>query len=156
MDAKHALAWAAAAAIGCSSSGAPTGDPSENPTNLPPANGGAKSSDPSPTGGDPGASDAGTTVQDCIAACEAKYPGGANLGRAIDACWSQSCPVVCNGIGEGSSYGPTSGSCKTDVKTPSAACSTCTAQHCCAAWDACYSDDDCIALNACSIACWEK
>lgn len=142
--------------VGCSSEGGGTGHPSGESAVLPSSPGGASSGATATGGGsgpDPG--DASRTVQDCIDACEAKYPDGAVLGRAIDACWKQSCPVVCNGIGEGSAQGPTSGSCKTDVKTPSAACSTCTVQHCCAAWDACYTDLDCIALNACSIACYK-
>jgi hypothetical protein len=54
----------------------------------------------------------------------------------------------------GKLYGPTRGSCRTDVKTPDAACSTCTAQKCCAAWDACFGDTECLALNQCSVACY--
>jgi hypothetical protein len=45
------------------------------------------------------------------------------------------------------------GSCKNEVDTPSAACSQCTVDACCAEWDACFGDAECTALNACAVAC---
>jgi hypothetical protein len=41
------------------------------------------------------------------------------------------------------------------VTTPSSDCSQCTVDKCCNAWDACFNDTDCSALNACSIACYK-
>ena len=145
------------------------GDPSPQPTNVPslpnqqPApnggQGGGSTESGTATGGSSGSTTGGSTdntVADCIAACEAKYPAAAVKGHAIDQCWSQSCSTTCDGIGTGGEFGPSAGSCQTEVKTPSAACSTCTVQHCCSVWDACFSDADCVALNKCSIACYSK
>lgn len=148
------LACAGGWIVGCSAS---TDDPQE-----PPPSGTLLPSTPAPSQG--GSSNGGTptsttsaqgpggSVETCIAACEAKYPKGAKLGQAIDACWAKSCPA-CQNMEGTDLQTPTSGSCKNEVATPSAACSTCTARSCCTAWDACFSDAECTALNACSIAC---
>jgi len=159
MDAKPFLATLVALTIGCSSTSSEPHPQTSTPTTLPSEPG--DSGTPAPSTSDAGAeasdaaadaNDAGISVAECVKACEAKHPTGADLGRAIDACWAASC-AVCNGIGTGHLEGPTTGTCATAVKTPSAACSTCTVQLCCAAWDACFTDADCVALNACSNAC---
>ncbi|MDB4937848.1 MAG: hypothetical protein JWP87_4820 [Labilithrix sp.] len=95
------------------------------------------------------------TVQTCISACEAKYPKGAQIGKGIDQCWSKSCPKECSDIGTGTVFSPKNGSCQNPVSTPSAACSQCTVNRCCSAWDACFDDTQCSALNSCSIACYK-
>jgi len=69
--------------------------------------------------------------------------------------WSKSCSVECNDLGAGMQFPPAHGSCKNVVETPGAACSQCTVDHCCAAWDACFDNADCTALNKCSIACYK-
>jgi hypothetical protein len=94
-------------------------------------------------------------VQACVSACEAKYPKGALIGKGIDQCWAKSCPSECNDIGAGQAVGPRSGSCQNPVSTPSASCSQCTVNRCCTAWDACFNDAQCAALNTCSIACYK-
>lgn len=99
------------------------------------------------SGGDP--------VAACISACEAKYPAGTTLGKGIDACWAKNCSKECNNIGTGAPKGPKTGTCGHEVSTPSADCSQCTVDHCCAAWDACFGDAQCSALNTCSIACYK-
>lgn len=101
------------------------------------------------------ASASGDPVAACISACEAKHPKGAQIGKAIDTCWSKSCPTECNGIGTGAAKSPAHGSCRNPVSTPSADCSQCTVDSCCSAWDACFDDADCSALNTCSIACYK-
>jgi hypothetical protein len=157
----RATAWVvvlgSAGWIGGCSGGDPTaGQPTQAPslTNAPPSGSGSAATSGT-SGTSQGASSPSSAISDCIAACEGKWPAAATLGRAIDQCWSQSCSSTCQGIGTGGALGPDHGSCKTDVKTPSAACSTCTVQHCCAVWDACFSNADCVALNACSIACYK-
>lgn len=142
---------------GCSGGDEGPESPPHEGAMLPAQPGGPSSSSSSgPTGTAPGtnAQSGGGTVQDCIAACEAKHPQGAKLGKAIDTCWASSC-TACLAMEDGALKPPTSGSCKTDVFTPSAACSTCTAQRCCSAWDACFGNADCVALNKCSVACYE-
>lgn len=77
------------------------------------------------------------------------------LGSAIDTCWSKSCSSECNGIGTGKNEEPDHGSCQNVVSTPAKDCSQCTVDHCCAAWDACFNDTDCTALNTCTNACYK-
>jgi hypothetical protein len=101
------------------------------------------------------ATSASDPVAACISACEAKYPKGVQLGKGIDTCWSKSCPTECNGIGTGAAKPAAHGSCQNPVSTPSADCSQCTVDECCTAWDACFDDADCTALNTCSIACYK-
>ena len=95
----------------------------------------------------------GSSTDQCIAACEAKYPKGAQLAKAIDTCWENKCDS-CLAMGKGTPTGPENGSCRTDVYTPSSACSQCTVESCCSAWDACFGNADCTALNKCTVACY--
>jgi hypothetical protein len=99
--------------------------------------------------------EAGDPIAACIAACEGKHPTGVQIGKGIDQCWARSCATPCNGIGQGQAKPPAMGNCKNPVKTPSADCSQCTVDKCCTAWDACFDNADCAALNACSIACYK-
>ncbi|MDB5212908.1 MAG: hypothetical protein JWO86_835 [Myxococcaceae bacterium] len=109
--------------------------------------------------GTSGTSGAGTsggqTFDQCISACEAQYPKGVALGDGIDQCWAKSCSTDCNALGAGMQFPAAHGMCKNLVETPGAACSQCTVDHCCAAWDACFDNADCTALNKCSIACYK-
>jgi hypothetical protein len=142
---------------GCSGGDPTSGQPTTAPSlpNEPVTSGGGTTTSGSNGGTSSSSSGGSPSVDACISACEAQHPTAAAKGRAIDQCWAQSCSTSCDGIGTGQDFGPTKGSCQTDVKTPSAECSTCTVQHCCTAWDACFSDADCVALNACSVACYK-
>lgn len=142
--------------VGCSGGGG--GDPEVPPNGglmLPsaPAPGASSTTNEASTSSSSSSSTGGGSSADaCVAKCEAKYPKGAQLARAIDTCWSNSCDA-CLAMGKGAPQGPESGSCKTDVYTPSAACSQCTVESCCSTWDACFSNAECKALNACAVAC---
>jgi hypothetical protein len=122
------------------------------PDSLGTGDGGTPSSSGSTNGANGGGGD---PLAACISACETKYPNGTQLGGGIDACWSKSCATECIGIGTGQIRPPGRGSCTNPVSTPSAACSQCTVDHCCTPWDACFGDDQCSALNKCSIACYK-
>jgi hypothetical protein len=50
---------------------------------------------------------------------------------------------------------PANGNCQNPVFTPNADCSQCTVDVCCDAWDGCFGDAECQALNACADACWK-
>jgi hypothetical protein len=116
-------------------------DPAPTPSDLPASR-------------DAGAADARTAkdVAACVAACEAKYPGGTDKSKMIDQCWADHCSA-CQTMKPGSFYTPTSGACQAGVYTWSADCSQCTTDWCCWAWDMCFSDAECKALNACTVAC---
>lgn len=127
------------------------GDPADATASTP-----ADSSTPTDSGSP---SDSGPKdLASCVAACEAAHVSGKKLGSAIDACWTSKCSPACTDdlAVDGGVFAPDTdaSACQTDVKTPSAACSDCTAANCCAAWDACFSNADCIALNDCSVACY--
>ena len=106
------------------------------------------------SGADGGTSGTTGTLATCISACEARFPKGAQLGKGIDACWMRSCNE-CDGIAVGQPKPPKNGTCKNPVSTPNANCSQCTVDECCTAWDACFDNTDCAALNTCSIACYK-
>jgi len=81
---------------------------------------------------------------------------GKMLGAQIDACWQQSCSAQCNDLPvTGKDQGPASGNCQQPVLTPAEICSQCTVDHCCAVWNACFGNNDCVALNQCSVACYK-
>ena len=101
------------------------------------------------------------TLATCLVACEKAHPTGKTLGDAIDACWLEKCSPACTHdmhVNNGNTYSPAldAGSCATDVKTPAQGCSNCTVQSCCGAWDACFTNGDCKALNTCAIDCYSK
>lgn len=95
------------------------------------------------------------TYEGCVAACEAKYPAGVLKGKKIDDCWIASCPA-CQNMPPGQLQPPANGTCQNGVATPAAACSQCTVDKCCAAWDGCFGDAECKALNTCVVACDAK
>jgi hypothetical protein len=139
------IALASGWIAGCSGDDPAEGQPSTPPSEL--------TSEPMPPS-HPASGSAGTSVAACVSACEAKYPKAAAKSRAIDSCWSDHCDA-CTSMPESKAlFSPQAASCTTEVETPSAACSECTAQSCCAEWDACFGDADCLALNACSVACY--
>lgn len=121
-----------------------------------------------------GGGDAGgePTRDECIAACESKHAAGLAKDKAIDTCWSQSCKGPCidgNGMfdagipdagddaGDAAAAGDGgAGQCKNGVETGDDACNDCTSAFCCGAWDGCFDDQDCAALNECRSACPEQ
>ena len=139
---------------GTSSTASSSGSPGTSSSGTSASNGGTTSSGASGTSGTSGTS-GGQTFDQCISACEAKYPKGVAIGKGIDECWAKSCSTDCNGLGAGMQFPPAHGMCKNVVETPGAACSQCTVDHCCTAWDACFDNADCSALNQCSIACYK-
>jgi hypothetical protein len=142
---------------GISSTTSSSGTPGTSSSGTSASNGGTTSSGASGTSGSSGTSgtSGGQTFDQCISACEAKYPKGVAIGKGIDQCWAKSCSTDCNGLGAGMQFPPAHGTCKNVVETPGAACSQCTVDHCCTAWDACFDNADCSALNQCSIACYK-
>jgi hypothetical protein len=145
---------------GSSSTASSSGTSGTSSSGTSASNGGTTSSGASGTSGSSGASgtggsSGGQTFDQCISACEAKYPKGVAIGKGIDQCWAKSCSTDCNGLGAGMQFPPAHGMCKNVVETPGAACSQCTVDHCCTAWDACFDNADCSALNQCSIACYK-
>lgn len=157
------LACSVAALAGCSGDSLPSGssgDPTTSSSGATSSSSGTATSGTAgstSSAGSSGASGAsgGDPIAACISSCEAQHPKGAQIGKGIDQCWSNSCPTQCNGIGAGKQKPPAHGSCKNPVTTPSADCSQCTVDKCCKAWNACFDDADCSALNACSIACYK-
>ena len=107
----------------------------------------------------PVSNDAGTPVTqgECLSLCRTNHPVGAVKADAIDACWAKSCNPACTvGDPNGKTYKPDAvgTACKSDLLTPTVACSNCTQANCCDAWDGCFGNDDCVALNDCSLNCW--
>jgi hypothetical protein len=101
--------------------------------------------------------DAGLTVEECLQACETKHAVGLAKDQAIDQCWETKCSGPCiddtefdAGAAGGDGGAPM---CKEEVLTATDSCDLCTQTYCCAAWDACFQDDDCVALNTCRNAC---
>jgi hypothetical protein len=117
-----------------------------------------------PTASDAGEGGAGSAAADggpaqkdvaaCLAACEAKYPNSAIKAKAIDQCWADNC-AACQNMANAPLQSPINGDCQNPVYTPSEDCSQCTADACCAAWDDCFGDAECQALNACANTCWK-
>lgn len=161
-----------AALSACSGSSSPTGGEgsSSGASGSLGSSSGSSGSSSGSTGssGSSGSSGAGTSsgstggttsggadpIAACITACETQHPKGAQIGKGIDTCWANKCSKECTGIGAGQTKPPANGTCNNPVATPSAACSQCTVDSCCKAWDACFDDADCSALNTCSIACY--
>ena len=95
----------------------------------------------------------------CLNECRLAHVDGAKLADAIDACWVAKCDPACTtGVPDGTVHKPAAGllsvACVSEVLTPSEACSSCTQNNCCAAWDGFYSNADGAALNECSLPCW--
>lgn len=104
---------------------------------------------------------AATNQATCIAYCEADFPAGHVKGQAIDTCWKASCDPSCTHMPDrlpgGQVTGPTAAStnrCVQQVLTPSPSCSDCNSTFCCAEWDGCFGDTECVALNQCAIKCF--
>jgi hypothetical protein len=125
------------------------------PSGSPIPDGGQPRGDASING--PGEDGGATTGEACISACEAQYPSAAQRGQVIDTCIVENCDAPCNNADpDGQLHEPTTGSCNNVVRTPSASCSQCVVEKCCAAWDACFDGTDCKALNTCTDACTGK
>jgi len=102
-------------------------------------------------------------VQSCLDTCTSKHPVGVKLAADIDTCWNAHCKNQCELAGDpsGKVYGPDAsvndgGTCQTQVLTPFESCSECTVTFCCTPWDKAFTNDDALALNECTNACWGK
>lgn len=104
---------------------------------------------------DAGAPTPPTTLDACIAQCESQHATGARVSADIDTCWADNC-VECQNMPPGPIVGTGGADCKQPVWTPSQACSQCTVRACCENWDACFGNNDCKALAACSDACFKN
>jgi hypothetical protein len=144
----------------CSSSDSPSGDA---PDAAPDAR---KEAGPPVDSGDGEGEDAGLTIDECYAKCEADHPSGLVLDRKIDDCWEANCAGPCvdgtsgfdagsTDAGDGGEAGADAGPpmCQNDVETDDTSCNACTQTFCCESWDGCFNDDDCAALNDCRSSC---
>ena len=103
------------------------------------------------------------TAEECAEECRKAHPTGAAKDDAIDSCWEANCNDPCFGTGAtipdggypDAGVGTDGGMCQNEVEfdPPDPTCSACTQAYCCAAWDGCFNDDDCLALNDCYNAC---
>ena len=98
----------------------------------------------------------------CIELCRQDHRSAVAKDEAVVACWESRCEAPCV-LGERTDAGAmedagdagSGPSCTSEVITPSLACDQCTRTSCCDAWDACFQDPECAALNACYQACAE-
>jgi hypothetical protein len=141
----------------CSSSDSPSGGDTQDA--APDAR---KEAGPPVDSGDGEDEDAGLTIDECYAKCEADHPSGLVLDRKIDDCWEANCAGPCvdgtSGFDAGSADGGDAGDagapmCQNDVETDDTSCNACTQTFCCESWDGCFNDDDCAALNDCRSSC---
>ena len=119
---------------------------------------------PAPAG-DNDASDPST----CRDRCAAAHPAAVLEDKAIDTCWRKYCQAPCidetpdigdagavvgdGGDGGNASPGADAGTCKSNLVTDTASCDQCTGTFCCTAWDGCFQDPECSALEACYQQC---
>ncbi len=91
----------------------------------------------------------------CRERCTEAHPTAAAKDRAIETCWSTHCAGPCfEGLSDDAEAGaPDAGSCAAPVVTVSSSCDRCTSAACCAAWDGCFQDAECSALNDCYRQC---
>lgn len=163
------LIGAGAFAVGCSSESTPA----DTGADASPEGGGHTGlpAHEAGTGDGTDGGDGGATTEQCVAACEAKYAAGLTKDKAIDQCWAQSCKGPCvdgtgmfdGGVSDGGDAGAMDdagdggdgggASCQNGVETGDPACNACTAAFCCGAWDGCFQDKDCAALNDCRSNC---
>jgi hypothetical protein len=114
----------------------------------------------------PAPADDGATPASCRDTCAQDHPNGVALDLAITQCWQASCAGPCIAEDAGVIARPDAGdagdagldagvspACQKPVVTDTAACDVCTKASCCQAWDACFGDAECTALNACVAAC---
>jgi hypothetical protein len=117
----------------------------------------SKSSNAAGDGGDAdgnrAAEDEPQSTQSCREECEKEHPNGRKKSAAIDTCWKDHCQAACVDQTGASGTFPDAGSCQGPVITPTPECDECTNANCCAAWDDCFADQECGALNACYIEC---
>lgn len=94
----------------------------------------------------------------CRDECAEAHPTGLPKDEAINSCWRTFCSDPCieelpadgGGVDGAARDG---GTCVSPVVTVSLACDDCTSTSCCASWDDCFQDPECIALNACYQQC---
>jgi hypothetical protein len=137
----------------------PAGCSGDNGSPAAADDGGAEAAPARQAPSDDGEPDAG----DCRTACETAHPAAVALDRAIVACWQASCAEACldpdAGAPDGGDGGdtgaapPDAGACSRPVATGNPSCDGCTTASCCRAWDGCFGDAECTALEACYRAC---
>ena len=95
----------------------------------------------------------------CREQCEEAHPTGLPRDEAVNSCWDTHCLGPCieqipdDGGIDGAA--PDGGTCTSPVVTISLACDQCTNTFCCAEWDGCFQEPECVALNACYQQCTE-
>jgi hypothetical protein len=101
------------------------------------------------------------TRDQCVAACNAKYPAAVAKDDAIGTCWDAKCKGPCvddpaTAFDAGEAGTPDAGPsplCGTGVPSFSQDCNDCTTANCCPAWAGCFGDPDCTALDMCFGTC---
>lgn len=101
------------------------------------------------------------TRQQCVDACNAKYPAAVAKDDAIGTCWDSKCKGPCvddpaTAFDAGEAGTPDAGPsplCGTGAKSFSQDCDDCTTANCCPAWAGCFGDPDCTALDMCFGTC---
>ena len=93
----------------------------------------------------------------CREQCEEAHPTGLPKDEAVNSCWETHCNVPCieqlPGDGGIDGAAPDGAACESPVVTVSVACDECTNAFCCGAWDGCFQEPECAALNACYQQC---
>ncbi len=126
-------------------------------------NGSSSSSSSSSSGSPPPVE----TLDSCVKSCADKYPTADQKDKTLTACMlGPQCVSVCDNLtGNGKEFPPADEAgiaCDTAkagsfaISTPSADCSSCLAQNCCAQWISLYADPLGQELNSCAIACFNK
>lgn len=103
----------------------------------------------------------GGTATDCETKCFQDHPTGEMRYDAIDVCWEAKCKGPCvdsSGMFDAGADAGDAGDgavlCGTEVTSGvDMACDQCTDAFCCAEWQGCFKNDDCIALNDCLSEC---
>lgn len=101
------------------------------------------------------------TRQQCVDACNAKYPAAVAKDNAIGTCWDSKCKGPCvddpaTAFDAGEAGAPDAGPnplCGTGATSISKDCDDCTTANCCPAWAGCFGDPDCTALDMCFGSC---
>lgn len=104
--------------------------------------------------------DEASTPKTCRELCEEAHPTALPKDEAVNSCWEMNCSGPCieetttpTDGGTDGDGGADAGACLSPVVTISESCDQCTILRCCAAWDGCFQDPECSALNACYQKC---
>lgn len=140
----------------CSSDTTTTSDPGDAATETGPK---IDSGSSTSSSGSSGQTEGG--APDCETKCFQDHPAGEKLYDAIDVCWEAKCKGPCvdeNGMFDAGADAADAGDgavlCGTEVTSGvDMSCDQCTDAFCCADWQGCFKNDDCIALNECLSEC---